>query len=277
VSQTEGENVSDFFDEDAQLAGSVIGTGSPLVLLHSLALSRAMWTPEIIALFSADHQLITVDLPGHGESPIGDSATIEAMAERVARMLGNRGVTRTAVVGASMGGCVSQALAIGHPSLVTALGLVDTTSSYHDPESWATRAETARLKGFAAMADFQGTRWFTPEFRQSQPEQFDRLMAIFTQMDPAAYTVVCHAMGAVDLTARLPEITAQTAVVVGDEDRATPPSHAEILAAGIAGASLTVLPHASHLGIIERPREVFAALRHILYPRRRAAAGDPVA
>ncbi|MCU1477421.1 MAG: alpha/beta hydrolase [Subtercola sp.] len=256
--------MSDFFDTDAQLAGSVTGSGSPVLLLHSLALSRAMWTPEIIELFSAHHQLITVDLPGHGESPIGDSATIEDMAERVALMLENRGVSRTTVVGASMGGCVSQALAIGHPNLVVALGLVDTTSSYHDPESWATRAETARVKGFAAMAEFQGTRWFTPEFRQSQPEQFERLMKIFTQMDLDAYAVVCHAMGAVDLTARLPEITAQTAIVVGAEDRATPPGHSEILATGIAGASFTVLLHASHLGIIERPREVFAALRHIM-------------
>jgi pimeloyl-ACP methyl ester carboxylesterase len=49
-------------------------------------------------------------------------------------------------------------------------------------------------------------------------------------------------------------------VLVGDDDRRTPVAHAEELAAGIAGATLVVVPACGHLSTLERPDAVTRAL-----------------
>lgn len=258
--------VREFYDAPTGISGTVHGEGAqtPVVLLHSLAMTRAMWTPSIREMFGQDRQVILCDIPGHGGSPLRESRTIEAIADRIALALVNIGVDRASVVGASLGGCVAQALAIQHGTLVSGLGLVDTTSDYNDPDAWTARAATARREGFAAMADFQGSRWFTKDFREQHAEELDRLLRIFAQADVDAYEAICHAMGTVNLTPRLHEIVSPTAIVVGADDYATPVAHAEVIAANIAGASLTVIDAASHLGIIEKPREFYNALQHVL-------------
>ena len=74
-----------------------------------------------------------------------------------------------------------------------------------------------------------------------------------------------HAVDAVifdrrDIRERLPEITAPTLVVVGEEDVATPPARAKEIASGIRGAQLLEVPRAAHLSVLERPDVINGAL-----------------
>jgi 3-oxoadipate enol-lactonase len=258
--------VKDIYDATSGIAGTIQGSGPkrPLVLLHSLAMNRSMWTPAILGLFGAERELVALDLPGHGASPLGDSRTIESIADRVALAMENLGIESASVVGVSMGGCVAQALAIRHGSRVGGLGLVDTTSDYGNLEAWTTRAATARSKGLAAMADFQGSRWFSKEFREQRPDELNRLLTIFIEMNLDDYETICHAMGSVNLTDRLSEITCPTAIVVGADDYATPVAHAQTLVSHIEGATLTVIDNVSHLGIIEKPVEIHSIVQRVL-------------
>ena len=69
---------------------------------------------------------------------------------------------------------------------------------------------------------------------------------------------------ALDLVARLVEVTAPTLVVHGEHDVVLPPGNGKALADGIRGARLVVL-HAGHAVTIERAEEVAAALcAHVL-------------
>ena len=251
-----------FRDARSDIAWTSYGDPSrpPLIMLHSLAMDRTMWTSETIDLFGTDHHLVLCDLPGHGDSPLNGSATMEAIADRIADLLRSIAAERFSVVGVSLGGCVAQALTIRHPDRVRALGLVDTTSSYHDPDAWSARARKARDDGFASLAGFQASRWFTEAFRTREPHQITRLLSIFERTRIDDYEVICAAMGQFDATDRLPEISCPTSVVVGVDDYATPVAHAQILAEKIPGASLTVVEAASHLAILEQPRAVFDAL-----------------
>ncbi len=57
------------------LAHSDLGSGPPLVLLHAFPLDRGMW--ETAETAGRPFRLITIDLPGFGESPsIQDSPWI---------------------------------------------------------------------------------------------------------------------------------------------------------------------------------------------------------
>ena len=88
---------------------------------------------------------------------------------------------------------------------------------------------------------------------------------MFLRNEVPAYVETCKMLGAADLRAALPAMTMPAAVVVGEEDYATPVAMAEALQRGIKGSTLTVLegcapPHAargarSHCRRIERTDE----------------------
>ncbi len=84
------------------------GTGSPLVLLHGTNSSRALWDDLLQRLDG--HEVITLDLPGHGASP-PVSMTPPAWAQAVAETLEQLDVRAPAVVGHSAGGWTALELA----------------------------------------------------------------------------------------------------------------------------------------------------------------------
>ena len=244
------------------------GGNGTVVLLHSLALDATIW-PAFAARLGADRTILAPDLPGHGRAPQGDPSTVESMADAVAELIRGLGVSDVTLIGMSLGGSVAQAVTIRHPELIGGLGLIDTTAWYGPdaPASWAARADQARRQGLASLAGFQLERWFTDEFRQRSPELGEELLQIFQRNDLDNYVKSCTALGAMDLRADLGRIAVPTAIAVGELDGATPPAHAEALAAAIAGAELTVIPQCKHLSALERPEEVLAALGSLLPDR----------
>ena len=63
---------------------------------------------------------------------------------------------------------------------------------------------------------------------------------------------------------RLGDIRFPTLVVVGEDDRLTPPKYAEFLVRSIAGAQLARIPRAGHYVSLEQPAEVNRAIRDFL-------------
>ncbi|HYL32496.1 MAG TPA: alpha/beta hydrolase [Stellaceae bacterium] len=251
------------------LAYSIIGdpqASKRAVLIHSLAMDHNFWRP-VAERLARDVAVLVYDCRGHGASdrPHGPY-TVELFAHDLAALLDIVGWRSTLVAGASMGGCVTLAFAAAYPQRVTALGLVDTTAWYgaEAPRQWAERAERALNSGLSGLIDFQMTRWFGDDFRMRHAEIVRESVEIFLRNDLAAYAASCRMLGACDLRAVLPAIAAPTAVLVGEEDYATPIAMAEALRQGIHGASLTVLKGARHLTPLERPDEVAAALARLL-------------
>src|SRR3954452_9783100 len=109
---------------EARLAFDRAGQGEPILLLHGHGLSRRSWDPVITAL-SAERDVIAVDLPGHGESPLqprGRGWTPADLAVAVAQLLDQLGLDRVHVAGNSIGGWVALELGrLGRAETVTAL------------------------------------------------------------------------------------------------------------------------------------------------------------
>ena len=92
-----------------RLAFDRIGKGEPMVLLHGQGFSRRSWDPVIDAL-SDHHDVIAVDLPGHGDSPRqpdGRGSAPRDLAVAVTELLDELGLDRPHVVGHSSGGWVA--------------------------------------------------------------------------------------------------------------------------------------------------------------------------
>ncbi|HLH98528.1 MAG TPA: alpha/beta hydrolase [Xanthobacteraceae bacterium] len=233
-----------------------------IALIHSLAMDHSFWTP-VVERLGVSACVLTYDCRGHGRSdkPRG-SVTVEAHADDLAALMDAVGWSTAVVAGASMGGCIALAFAIRQAKRVAALGLIDTTAWYGPdaPKNWEQRASAALTGGLAKLTDFQVTRWFSDKFRADNPQVVAESVDIFVRNDAEAYAATCRMLGACDLRSGLTSITAPTAILVGEEDYATPLAMAQAMHKGIAGSTLTVLPGARHLTPLERPDEIAAAL-----------------
>jgi 3-oxoadipate enol-lactonase len=241
-----------------------------IVLIHSLAMDRSFWQP-VAERLATNACVLTHDCRGHGRSdkPAGH-VTVERHADDLADLLDRLGWRTALVAGASMGGCIALAFAIRHPGRVSALGLVDTTAWYGPdaPKNWEQRANAALASGLSSLTDFQVTRWFGDKFRADNPQVVRDSVDTFLRNDVAVYAETCRMLGACDLRAGLAAIKVPTAIVVGEEDYATPPAMAEAMHKAIAGSTLTVLPGARHLTPLEQPDQIAAALDQLLQRTR---------
>ena len=237
-----------------------------IALIHSLALDGSIWD-SVVRELANDAAILTYDCRGHGKSERrAGSFTPELFARDLAELLDHVGWPTAAVAGCSMGGCVAQAFAGLNASRVSALGLIDTTAWYGEdaPKKWRERAAVARTKGLAGMVEFQTTRWFGDKFRVSHPELVQAMSNVFLANDVDCYAATCVMLGDADLRGYLPSLRMPVAVVVGEEDYATPVAMARQLHEAIAGSTLTILKGARHLAPVECPDQIAAQLLELL-------------
>jgi pimeloyl-ACP methyl ester carboxylesterase len=83
------------------------GMGGPaLVFVHGWACDRTYWDAQL-GHFAPRHRVVTIDLPGHGESGTGrEEWTVEAFGEDVATVVEQLGLEEVVLIGHSVGGFV---------------------------------------------------------------------------------------------------------------------------------------------------------------------------
>lgn len=92
-----------------ELAYERAGVGSPLVLLHGIGHSRRAWDP-VLDLLAAEREVIAVDLPGHGGSPLparGGPLGVVELTDLLVQFLDEIGIEEPTVAGNSLGGALA--------------------------------------------------------------------------------------------------------------------------------------------------------------------------
>ena len=237
-----------------------------LVLIHSLAMDGVFWNKNIPALVECAN-VLTIDCRGHGNSSKSlTKYSIEVFANDLEDVLNHLGWDDAVIVGASMGGSVSLAFAIKHPQRAKGLGLIDTTAWYGDdaPQKWAERATKAVNEGLAALVGFQKTRWFSESFINKHPEEVAQLVETFLANNVQCFQQTCTMLGEFDLRGSLKNLNLPTAIIVGEEDYATPVEMANYMHENIKNSSLEIIPKARHLTPIECSTEINASLRALI-------------
>lgn len=102
----------------------VLGHGPTLVFVHSLGLGKLVWMPTARKLI-ADHRVVLVDLPGHGDSPMPDPFSLQAVADALDGVLAKQPSDSVILVGHGLGGLVSLLEASAHPERVRGLVVID--------------------------------------------------------------------------------------------------------------------------------------------------------
>ena len=243
-----------------------IGSGLPVVLLHAFPLSRAMWQPQR-GMLAAACRLITPDLPGFGDSPLlGDTPSVDGMADAVAETLDSLHVTGPVVLGGlSMGGYVAFAFSRKYPDRLAGLILADTRA---EPDDDTAKANRDKLIGLAAtnpaseVIEQMLPKLLGSSTHTRRPDLVELVRRIGSEQRPAGIIAALQVLrNRPDSRPLLGDIRVPTLILVGREDVLTPPSMAQSMAKGIAGAKLVILEEAGHLSNMEQPIAFSDAVR----------------
>jgi 3-oxoadipate enol-lactonase len=226
------------------------GRGEPLLLLPGLGADLRIWVCQRM-VFGRRYRCIALDSRGAGRSgkPPGPYS-LEDMAADAVAVLDAEGVDSARILGYSMGSYVAQILAVRYPERVRSLVLAGTACRHHPwrRELLAGWMATAAERGVHVMAR-QALPWLVG------PRTVRRFglginlawPLILSQPAPAFAAQVGALLDAPDeYCSELAGITAPTLVVVGSEDRLTPPADAEQVAGFVPGARLALIPGAGH-------------------------------
>ncbi|MBE9376291.1 3-oxoadipate enol-lactonase [Saccharopolyspora sp. HNM0983] len=226
-----------------------------VVLSNSLGTDLSLWDEQVPAL-QRHFRVLRYDQRGHGASPSAPGPfTLEQLGGDVLQLLDQLGIARAHFAGVSLGGMTGMWLAENAPDRIAGLALICTSAALGPPSMWTERAAVVREQGMAAMVEPSLPKWFTPELAQD-PEVAAKFGGMIRACDPEGYAGCCEAIAEMDLLDGLGRISAPTLVIAGAEDPATPPAHAEQIAAGVPGARVEVLSPAAHLANAEQPAAV---------------------
>lgn len=173
---------------------------------------------------------------------------------------------------------VAQTIATSHPSRVSSLMLVSTTSG-SDTKGRAAidkRARVVKADGMSALVEDTMRRWFTDSAIVADAPFLSAARNTLLSGDPTAHAAYWRAIGDFDHRSSLPAIRARTQIVVGDQDASTPVTAAEAIAAGIPDAQLVVVSGGTHMFPFEE-RKLFAQLVQDFWNHETSGGPDQVA
>lgn len=235
-----------------------------VVLLHGFPLDRRVLRPVAEGLAS-DCRVVTIDLPGFGESGPTAAFSMTDLARRVRAMLMSRGLLPCVLGGLSMGGYVSLAYHRLFGADLRGLVLLDTKAEADTPDAKANRdrmAAIARREGSAAIAALLFPKMLAPEHSGSDHPLARRLMEIMTACPAETMAQALMAMrDRDDYTSDLARSEVPVLVVAGEHDVITPPSPAEALAGRCPRGRFRQIAGAGHMAPLERPVAVAEAIR----------------
>ena len=235
----------------------IIGRKSapPVLMIQGLGADKHMWDMQRFVL-ATRYRVIAHDNRGAGRSdkPFG-AYTIEQMAADAISVLDHAEIDNAHVVGASMGGVISQLVAVLYPERVRSLSLVCTSCSNHQwrRDLIGTWGDIATEQGMGAMTAV-AARWVIG------PRSLRRLWPAVSWLGPISTSRPSHGFrGQVQaildaddsMRDQLSSIKVPTTVIVGNQDVLTPRGDSEEIADRIPTAELSVLSGAAHGLMIE--------------------------
>ncbi len=243
-----------------------LGRGDPLLLIMGFGSTHHWWKWQAEELKN-HFQVILFDNRGVGKTELPKANwKLADMADDAMALLDHLGIDSAHIMGASMGGMISQHVALEHPERVRKLVLACTTPAmgYKPPDL----SVTAKLMPRPGLPREQIARetldiLFVPEFIRTRTDIIDEVMKM-SLANLAPLKGIMGQMNAImghDTRHRLKDIFHDTMVITGTDDVLIPPEHSDLLAELIPGAKLVKLPNAGHGFFVEAAE---AANRHVL-------------
>jgi pimeloyl-ACP methyl ester carboxylesterase len=237
------------------LSYRVEGKGLPVMLLHGFAEDGTIWD-QLTTSLKNNFRLIIPDLPGCGKSsplpgsgpssPLPEAPTLEDLAGLIIAILDEEGIQQVILIGHSMGGYITLAVAEKYPDRLKAFGLFHSTAYADSDEKVAGRRksiEFIRKNGAPAFIRQSTPNLFAESTRKERPELINSLIDRYVSFDPDTLIHYQQAMiSRPDRTHVLQQFTGPVLFILGEQDALIPLQ---------SGLQQTHMPRLSHIHILE--------------------------
>ena len=243
---------------------TVEGNGPALLLLHGTGGDGFSHWGQLLRHLTPKHTVICPDYAGSGQTTDGgDPLQLDDLVTQIVAVADACGQTTFDLVGYSLGAVIAAVVAARHPqrvrSLVLVAGFAGGSDSRSELQFGLWRELIARDQ--ALMARFILLTGSHPQWLSAQPSAVleKRVTAIVKFTNWAGMARQADLDARVDIRAELALIQAPTLVIVGSQDQMVPRAQTQVLADGIAGATLQELD-AGHLMTLEQPEALALAI-----------------
>ncbi|MBK6937731.1 MAG: alpha/beta hydrolase [Chitinophagaceae bacterium] len=240
--------------KDKRIYYKTSGNGKPVMLLHGFGEDGDIWQKQAEFL-AINYKVIVPDLPGSGNSELADDMSIEGMAEVVKTILEKEALAPCPVIGHSMGGYITLALAEKYPQLLSAFGLFHSTSYDDSEEKKATRRKAIEFIYNHGSYEFLKTaipNLFASASGTTMSAVIAALIEKGKKIRKEALITYYEAMIArPDRTTVLRNATVPVLFVIGEYDGAVPPADSLQQSHLSPIADVHILSDAGHMGMLE--------------------------
>ena len=233
-----------------------------VVLIHGAGMDSTVWRLQVDELAHRDHRPLALDLPAHGRSAGPALTSIVAMADWVADAAETMGLDAAHIVGHSMGTYVALELAVRRPALVRSLTLCGTSTSMPVNPVLLDAAEHDLPAAAALMAKWSHARpAHDGHDAAARARSIDEARAVVERSGPGVLATDLRACVAYDRAmAAAAAVRCPTTVVIGLDDKMTPPEGGHALAAAFPSARVVELADTGHSMMAEHPIGVQRAI-----------------
>jgi pimeloyl-ACP methyl ester carboxylesterase len=254
--------------QNKKIAYQSQGQGTSVIFVHGFCEDHTIWedfNPEIIA---AGYRVITVDLPGFGESEVVPDASVETMATIVNELLSYLDIEKAVFIGHSLGGYVGLAFAKTYTARLLGLGLFHShpyADSEEKKQGRRRSMEVVRSKGGALFVRQLIPGLFAESFARSHPDLMEQLIRRAAAYPPEGILNALQAMhDRPDQSDVLKNIQQPVLFIIGKEDTAVP-KEASLKQTTLPDmSSVVILEGVGHMGMFEAKAQTQQAVVEFL-------------
>jgi pimeloyl-ACP methyl ester carboxylesterase len=232
------------------------GKGDVIVLIHGFCENSTCFNEQVF-LLSTNYTVITIDLPGHGQSAEPSPFTMAELADAIDKILITEQVQKCVMIGHSMGGYATLAFAKKYPAAISGIGLLHSTANADNDERKAKRDQAMAVikeKG----APYYIHQFIPPLFAKDTDAEIVKKRIKENETITAQSLIAC--LGAMknreDANEWIQTTNLPIAFFVGKHDALIPEKDMFAQAASAKVSKVSYLEKSAHMGMVEEPQKL---------------------
>ncbi|MBA3898718.1 MAG: alpha/beta fold hydrolase [Bacteroidetes bacterium] len=226
-----------------------------IIFIHGFPFNKSIWDAQAEAL-KDNYRVITYDIRGHGESSVGmEIFTIELFVKDLIALMDILKIKKTIICGLSMGGYIALNAIENYPERFEALILSDTQSIADTPEVKEKRmnaVDAIRKHGVEKFANESIKNLFSSESFKTKTAEIAAVKAmILSTAEQVLYFTLLALTNRKGTSGNLPNIKVPVLIMVGEEDKITPPAQARYMHEKTNDSVLATISQSAHIPNLE--------------------------
>jgi|APTNR8051073442_1049403.scaffolds.fasta_scaffold00001_596 pimeloyl-ACP methyl ester carboxylesterase len=240
------------------------GSGFPVLFIHGFCETHQIWN-SFAKVLSKDFRILSIDLPGFGKSELlPQPFTIADVAKKVIHWLRSLHIDSCIVIGHSLGGYVTLAMAEQHPTLFKGFSLFHSTAYGDTEERKLSRNKVIEFVTRNGVSPFIES-FIPPLFYDQLNPHIPAVVALASQTKQETLIAYVEAMrDRPERTRVLEQFNSPVLFIAGDKDGGISPESVKKQSELNPKSILHVLPEVAHMGMFEKERLTLELTRGFL-------------